>query len=97
MEAGTHPSVEGIKQAVQSKGGTLSCPLCGREEFALEEVSVMSAGMAEAYGTRRVQRGQLVQGVAGGEVGAPGLVGSVAVSHRHPFPHSPVPWESIAR
>ncbi len=60
MDAGTHPSVEGIKEAVRSKGGTLSCPLCGREEFALEEVSVMSAGMAEAYGTRRVQRGQLV-------------------------------------
>ncbi len=60
MDAGTHPSVEGIKEAVRSKGGTLECPLCGREEFALEEVSVMSAGMAEAYGTRRVQRGQLV-------------------------------------
>jgi transcription elongation factor Elf1 len=60
MDAGTHPSVEGIKQEVQSKGGTLSCPLCGREEFALEEVSVMSAGMGEGYGTRRVQRGQLV-------------------------------------
>ena len=41
MDAGTHPSVEGIKGAVQSKGGTLACPVCGREEeFALEEVSV---------------------------------------------------------
>ncbi len=61
MDAGTHPSVEGIKGAVQSKGGTLACPVCGREEeFALEEVSVMSAGMAEGYGTRRVRRGQLV-------------------------------------
>ena len=60
MDVGTHPSVERIKQAVQSKGGTLSCPLCGREEFALEEVTVLGAGMAEAYGTRRVRRGQLV-------------------------------------
>ena len=60
MDAGSHPSVEGIKEAVQSKGGSLSCPLCGREEFALEEVTDMSAGMTEAYGTRRVQRGQLV-------------------------------------
>ena len=61
MDAGTHPSVEGIKGAVQSKGATLACPVCGREEeFALEEVSVMSAGMAEGYGTRRVRRGQLV-------------------------------------
>ena len=39
MDAGTHPSVEGIKEAVESKGGTLDCPVCGREEeFALEEV-----------------------------------------------------------
>ena len=60
MDAGTHPSVEGIKQAVQSKGGTLSCPVCGREEFTLEEVAVLGAGMAEGYGTRRMQRGQLV-------------------------------------
>ena len=60
MDAGAHPSVEGIKEAVQSKGGTLDCPVCGREEFALEEVSVLSAGMGEAYGGRRVQRGQLV-------------------------------------
>ena len=47
MEAGTHPSVEGIKQAVQSKGGTLSCPVCGREEFTLVEVTVLGSGMAE--------------------------------------------------
>ena len=60
MDAGTHPSVEGIKGAVQSKGGTLACPVCGREEFTLEEVSVLSAGMAEAYGARRRLRAQLV-------------------------------------
>ena len=60
MDAGSHPSVEGIKEAIQSKGGSLSCPVCGREEFALEEVTVLGAGMAEGYGTRRVQRGQLV-------------------------------------
>jgi predicted nucleic-acid-binding Zn-ribbon protein len=60
MEAGTHPSVEGIKQAVQSKGGTLSCPVCGREEFTLVEVTVLGSGMAEQYGTRRQQRAQMV-------------------------------------
>ena len=47
MEAGTRPSVEGIKQAVQSKGGTLSWPVCGREEFTLVEVTVLGSGMAE--------------------------------------------------
>src|SRR5215210_9306414 len=40
---------------------------------------------------REVPFGQLVQRVAGGEVEAPGLAGSVAVSHRHPFPRSPTP------
>ena len=60
MDAGSHPTVEGIKEAVQSKGGSLACPVCGREEFTLQEVTVLGAGMAEGYGTRRVQRGQLV-------------------------------------
>ena len=59
--SGSRPPVEGVKRAVRAKGGTPACPVCGREEeFALEEVSVMSAGMAEGYGTRRVRRGQLV-------------------------------------
>ena len=60
MDFGIHPTVEGVHEAVSAKGGSLSCFVCGRDEFALEEVSVMGAGMAEAYGTRRVQRGQLV-------------------------------------
>ena len=47
MEPGSHhPSVAEIEQAVRSKGGTLSCPLCGREEYAVEEVSVLSAQMS---------------------------------------------------
>ena len=56
--ASHHPSVEEIQQAVRSKGGTLSCPLCGREEYAVEEVAVLSAQMS--YGAHRVQRVQLV-------------------------------------
>jgi transcription elongation factor Elf1 len=56
--ASHHPSVEEVQQAVRSKGGTLSCPLCGREEYAVEEVSLLSAQMA--YGAHRVQRAQLV-------------------------------------
>ena len=65
MDSGTHPTVEAVHEAVRAKGGNLSCPLCGRDEFALEEVSVLGAGMAEGYGTRRVQRGQLVCGNCG--------------------------------
>ena len=60
MDFGIHPTVEAVHEAVSAKGGSLSCPLCGRVEFALEEVTVLGAGMAEGYGTRRVQRGQLV-------------------------------------
>ena len=56
--ASHHPSVEEIKQAVQSEGGALGCPVCGREEYAVEEVTVLSAQMA--YGAHRVQRAQLV-------------------------------------
>ncbi len=59
---GRHAPVGGGDKAsaVQSKGGTLSCPVCGREEFTLVEVTVLGSGMAEAYGTRRQQRAQMV-------------------------------------
>jgi hypothetical protein len=60
VDLGIHPTVEAVHEAVRAKGGSLSCPICGRDEFALEEVTVLGAGMAEGYGTRRVQRGQLV-------------------------------------
>ena len=60
MDFGIHPSVEAVHEVVRAKGGSLSCPLCGRDEFALEEITVLGGGMAEGYGTRRVQRGQLV-------------------------------------
>ncbi len=57
---GSHPTVEGIMQAVRSKGGSVGCTVCDHEEFSLEEVSVQGAGMSEGYGTRRRQRAQLV-------------------------------------
>ena len=60
VDLGIHPTVEAVHEAVRAKGGSLSCPVCGRDEFALEEIVVLGAGMAEGYGTRRVQRGQLV-------------------------------------
>ena len=60
MDFGIHPTVEPVHEAVRAKGGSLSCPVCGRDEYALEEVTVLGAGMLEGYGTRRLQRGQLV-------------------------------------
>ena len=53
-----HPSVEELKQAVQSKGGTLTCPVCGGEEYAVEEVDIMSGH--RAYGAHLLHRAQLV-------------------------------------
>jgi len=60
MDFGIHPTIEAVNEAVRAKGGSLSCPVCGRAEFALEEVTVLGGGMMEGYGTRRLQRGQLV-------------------------------------
>ena len=54
----THPSVEEIKQAVQTKGGTLTCPVCGREEYTVEEVEILSE--QHGYGGHRLHRAQLV-------------------------------------
>jgi hypothetical protein len=58
MDSWFHPSVEEIKQAVQSKGGTLTCTVCGREEYAVEEVDIMSGH--RAYGAHQLHRAQLV-------------------------------------
>ena len=58
MGISSHPSVEEIKQAVRSKGGTLSCPVCGREEYTAEDVDVLSG--LRTYGARRLRREQLV-------------------------------------
>ena len=47
MDFGIHPTVEAVHEAVRAKGGSLSCPLCGRDEFALEEVTVLGAGVRD--------------------------------------------------
>lgn len=58
MDTSSHPSAEEIKQAIQSKGGTLTCPLCGREEYAVEEVTVLAGH--QTYGGHRLHRAHLV-------------------------------------
>ena len=58
MDRRFHPSVEEIHQAVQSKGGTLACPVCGRDEFAVEEVDILSGH--RTYGAHLLHRAQLV-------------------------------------
>lgn len=52
-------SVEEVRQAVRSRGGELTCHLCGREQFVLEEVAILGAGTLQQYGTRRLRRAQL--------------------------------------
>ena len=58
MDRRFHPSVGEIHQAVQSKGGTLACPVCGRDEFAVEEVDILSGH--RTYGAHLLHRAQLV-------------------------------------
>jgi transcription elongation factor Elf1 len=54
----TQASVEEIKQAIQSRGGTITCPVCGWEEYTAEEVDVLSGH--RTYGAHRLHRAQLV-------------------------------------
>lgn len=58
MGISSDPSVEEVKQAVQSKGGTITCVLCGREEYTVDEVDVLSG--QRSYGAQRLHRIQLV-------------------------------------
>ena len=60
MEISSHPSVDEVGQAVRDRGGNLACPICGRKEFALDEVAIMGAGKHEGYGTHRLRRAQIV-------------------------------------
>lgn len=53
-------SVEWVREAVRSRGGDLACPVCGREEFAFEEVTVLGAGRLQQYGARRRRRTHLI-------------------------------------
>jgi predicted nucleic-acid-binding Zn-ribbon protein len=56
-----HPvSVEEVRGWIRSRGGDLACPICGREEFALDEVAIMGAGRHEGYGAHRLRRTQVV-------------------------------------
>ncbi len=68
MKTASFKSLDEVRQAVRSKGGTLACPLCGREEFAMEEAAILSGGDEGGYGRRRLQRAQLVCENCGGVV-----------------------------
>ena len=58
MDAASHPSVERIREMVRSGGGTLSCPICGRKEFTMQEAAPL--GAEGGYGARRLRRAQLM-------------------------------------
>lgn len=60
MTTEVHMTLEEMSRAVQARGGNLACPMCGSEEFALEEATVLGAGKQEAYGGHRLKRAQLV-------------------------------------
>ena len=60
MDVPAHPSVDELREAIRARGGNLTCPVCGREEFTMEEAQILGAGKQEGYGTRRLNRVQLV-------------------------------------
>jgi predicted nucleic-acid-binding Zn-ribbon protein len=60
VDVPAHPSVDELREAIRARGGNLTCPVCGREEFTMEEAQILGAGKQEGYGTRRLKRVQLV-------------------------------------
>ena len=58
MDTATPVSIEEVQRAIEAKGGTLACTVCGREEFALEKAEILDA--RRQYGSRRLRRAQLV-------------------------------------
>lgn len=68
MNTTSSMSLAELRRAIRSKGGTLSCPLCGREEFAMEEAAILGSGGRQGYGRDRLQRAQLVCENCGGVV-----------------------------
>lgn len=59
MDISSRSSIEEVRQAIQSRGGTLACNVCGREEFSLEHVSPRDAAGA-GYGTHQLQRADFI-------------------------------------
>jgi hypothetical protein len=58
VDAATRLSVEEVRRAIRSRGGTLACPICGRDEFELEGAAILDDH--RQYGSRRLRRAQLV-------------------------------------
>lgn len=60
MQISDHPTVDELRQAIRERGATLACTICGTEEFALEEATILGAGQEQGYGGHRLKRAQLV-------------------------------------
>lgn len=58
MSISSHPSADELRQAIQARGGNITCNVCGREDFALEQVTTADA--AGGYGTHRLKRADLI-------------------------------------
>lgn len=57
----SHPEpANRLRQFVRSRGGNIVCPVCEGEEFVHEEAAILGGGSERGYGTRRLQRVQLV-------------------------------------
>jgi uncharacterized Zn finger protein len=60
MEISSHPSVDGLREALRERDVTLACTICGQEEFSMEEATLRGAGKGQLYGTYRLARAQIV-------------------------------------
>lgn len=58
MDTATPLSIEEVREAIGSKGGTLACSVCGSEQFGLEGAEIPDE--RRQYGSRRLRRAQLV-------------------------------------
>jgi uncharacterized Zn finger protein len=67
MSLSSHPSADELRQAIQSRGGNITCNVCGGEEFSMEQVTTVDAG--GGYGSHRLKRADLICGNCGHVMG----------------------------
>lgn len=58
MSISSRPSADELRQAIQAKGGNITCNVCGHEEFTIEQVAPADA--SGGYGVHRLKRADLV-------------------------------------
>ena len=58
MDIPEHPSVDELLAVIRTRGGTIACSVCSRQEFSLEQTMPMAA--SGGYGEQREKRTDLI-------------------------------------